>query len=316
MSKKVAFPSRHPFLLCDDAIQLLKDEGFEMVFNETGKKLSPEDQKEMISDAFAVISGTEKYDRDMLSECKELKVVMRFGVGVDNFDLSAMKDMGIQVGVIANHNAVAEFTLALMLSVLKQLPKYDAAIRTGSWVRLDMRELSGKTVGLIGFGRIGKRLSQLLRGFDVEVLVYSPHMNKALEEEYKVSAVSLDELLARSDIISLHMPGKEKNRHFINAETISKMKDGAILINTARGSLVDERALYDALKSGKLGGVGLDVYETEPAGEGNPLFELDKDVLSPHVSALTKETNYNAGMVCAKSIINVFHGGKPIYPLW
>lgn len=315
MKKKVVFPSRHPHLLCDDAVRLLQKEGFDVVFNTTGIKLSPQEQKKMISDAFAVIAGTEKYDREMLTGCENLKTIIRFGVGTDNFDLTAMEDLGIKVGIIANHNAVAEFALTLILSVLKNMPEYDKATRQGSWARYDMRELSGKTVGIVGFGRIGRRLAELLKGFDVKILAYSPHIKAEIAEKYGANAVSLDYLLKNSDIVSLHLPDKEDTKHLFNADTINKMKDGAILINTSRGSLIDEAALYNALETGKLSGAGLDVYETEPVDKDNPLFKLDSVVLSPHVSALTKETNYNAGIVCAQSIINVFNGGVPVYPL-
>jgi len=127
--------------------------------------------------------------------------------------------------------------------------------------------------------------------------------------------VSLDELLARADVVSLHLPATKETHHLINAESIGKMKDGAYIINTARGALVDEAALYDALASGKLSGAGQDVYESEPVTEGNPLFTLTNNVLAPHVSASTLETNYNGGIICAQSIIDVAQGGKPLYPL-
>ena len=252
----------------------------------------------------------------MLSVCKNLKVVTRFGVGTDNFDLETMRKMGVQVGVIANHNAVAEFALTLILSAMKNLPRYDTVVREGKWSRFPMRELSKKTVGIVGFGRIGKRLAELLAGFDVEILAYDPYMNEAAAAERKVTPVSLDELLARSDVVSLHLPAMEQTYHMMNAETIGKMKDGAYLVNTSRGALVDEKALYDALVSGKITAAGLDVYEKEPVTADNPLFGLENNVLAPHVSALSFETNYNGGIICAESIVQVYNGGKPLYPLW
>ena len=178
-----------------------------------------------------------------------------------------------------------------------------------------MRELTGKTVGIVGFGRIGRRLAELLSGFGVELLAYDPYMDAAAAEERKVKPVTLDELLARSDVISLHLPATKETHHMINADTIGKMKDGACLVNTARGFLVDEAALYEALASGKLLCAGQDVYESEPVTEGNPLFALSNNVLAPHVSASTMETNYNGGLICARSIIEVSQGGMPLYPL-
>lgn len=317
MGLKVALMTRHhATLICEEARKLLLDAGFEIISNDTGRILSRDEQKNLIKDAYAIVAGTEKYDADMLSVCKNLKVVTRFGVGTDNFDLETMRKMGVQVGVIANHNAVAEFALTLILSAMKNLPRYDAVVREGKWSRFPMRELSKKTVGIVGFGRIGKRLAELLAGFDVELLAYDPYMNEAAAAERKVTPVSLDELLARSDVVSLHLPAMEQTYHMMNAETIGKMKDGAYLVNTSRGALVDEKALYDALASGKITAAGLDVYEKEPVTADNPLFGLENNVLAPHVSALSFETNYNGGIICAESIVQVYNGGKPLYPLW
>lgn len=316
MKKKVAFPFRHhASLVCPEAKQMLIDAGFELVCNDTGEKLSYEDQLAMVKDAYAVIAGTEKYDAAMLEQCKDLRVIMRFGVGTDNFDLDAMRRLGINVGIIANHNAVAEFALTLILSVMKNLPRFDAEVRRGGWGRFPMRELTGKTVGLVGFGRIGKRLAELLRGFKVDLLVYDPYVDAAAISALGAKSVALDELLGASDVVSLHLPATEATRHTINADTLAKMKDGAYLVNTSRGALVDEAALVDALNSGKLSGAALDVYEKEPVTAGNPLFDLENTVLAPHVSALTYETNYNAGIICAESIISVLNGGKPVYAL-
>lgn len=317
MKKKVALMTRHhASLICEEARTMLLDAGFEIVSNDTGRILSREEQKDLIKDAYAIIAGTEKYDREMLEGCDQLKVVTRFGVGTDNFDLQTMKNMGIQVGVITNCNAVAEFALTLILAAMKNLPLYDNAARHGKWSRFPMRELGEKTVGLVGFGRIGRRLAELLAGFNVTILAYDPYMNEEAAKERKVLSVSFEELLEKSDVVSLHLPYSKETDHLINAETIRKMKDGAYLINTSRGTLVDEKALYEALVSGKLAGAGLDVYEKEPVTEDNPLFKLENNVLAPHVSALTYETNYNGGIICAESIIRVAHGGRPVYSLW
>ena len=294
---------------------MLEDAGFELVCNNTGEKLGVEEQKELIKDAFGIIAGTEKYDADMLAAAPNCRVIIRFGVGLDNFDLDAMRKQGIQVGVIENHNAVAEFALTLMLSALKHLPQYDTVVRQGLWSRFPMYELRGKTVGLVGFGRIGKRLAQLVRVFDAKVIIYDPYVTEETAQQLGVQKVELDQLLQDSDIVSLHLPSTPQTKHFINADTISRMKTGAYLVNTSRGGLVDEAALVEALRSGKLSGAGLDVYAVEPVQKGNPLFELENVTLAPHVAALTKETNYNAGIICAKSIIDTYNGGSPMYPV-
>lgn len=179
-----------------------------------------------------------------------------------------------------------------------------------------MLELGGKTVGLVGFGRIGRRLAELLTGFNVTILAYDPYMNEEAAKERNVIPVSFEELLEKSDVVSLHLPSSKETNHLFNAETIEKMKDGAYLVNTARGTLVDEKALYDALVNKKLSGAALDVYEKEPITPDNPLFELDNIVLAPHVSALTYETNYNGAIICAESIVRVARGEKPVYPFF
>lgn len=299
-----------------DARKLLTDAGFELVCNETGAALSRDAMKAMLSDAFAVIAGTEEYDADILSAAKNLKTIIRFGVGTDNFDLQKMKEMGIKVGVITNSNAVAEFALALIISCYRQIPRHDCGAREADWTRYPMREITGKTVGLVGFGKIGQRLAKLLSGFDANIIAYDPYMNMEAAKALNVKPVSFDELLAKSDIVSLHLPNTPETRHTINSETIAKMKDKAVLINTARGALVDEKALYEALVSGKLLCAGLDVYEKEPLTADNPLLALkDRTVVAPHAAASTFETSYNGGLICAKSIINVFNGEDPLYPV-
>lgn len=316
MKPVVAFPFRHhSTLVSEDAKKMLLDAGFELACNDTGRKLDRDEQKALIADAFAVIAGTESYDDDMLAAAPNLKLVVRFGVGTDNFDLEAMKRRGIAVGVISNNNSVAEFAVALILGIMKNLRLFDDAVRQGKWSRFTMRELKSKTVGILGFGRIGRRLAQLLQGFDVELVAYDPYMNEAEAQRLNVKSVSLDELLACSDVVSLHIPATPQTHHLINRETIAKMKDGAYLVNTSRGVLIDESALKEALESGKLAGAALDVYEREPITKDLPLNSVDNILLAPHVAALSVETNYNAGITCAESVIRVYQGGTPLYPV-
>ena len=295
---------------------MLTDSGFELVCNESGKALSFEEQKDMIHDAFAVIAGTEKYDAAMLNGCSELRVILRFGVGTDNFDLPTLRKMGVQVGVISNYNAVAEFAVMEILSALKHLPQLDREVRQGRWTRYPMEEVRGKTVGLVGFGRIGRRCAELLGPFGAELLACDPQPNGEEARRLGVTLTDFDQLLSRSDIISLHLPALPATRHLINRDTIAAMKDGVYLVNTARGSLVDETALYEALTSGKMAGAGLDVYEDEPVkSKDHPLFTLDNVTLTPHTAAITAETNYQGGIDCARSVLNVARGGKPVWPL-
>ncbi len=317
MAQIVAMPFRHQkSLICDEARKMLTDAGFTLVCNESGAKLSEAELLDMIKDAFAVIAGTERYEAPLLSKCGELRALMRFGVGTDNLDLKKLRSMGVQVGLIANHNAVAEFALGQLLALLKNGPRFDAAARKGLWSRYPMFELSGRTVAIIGFGRIGRRLAELLQGFGVTLLAYDPYMDEEAAKERGVAPCGFEEALSRADVVSLHLPSTPETFHLMNSDTIALMKDGAYLVNTARGSLVDEKALYAALKSGKLAGAAIDVFETEPLTADNILLSLENTVLSPHAAALSYETNYNGGLICAESIIRVRDGGRPLYPLW
>lgn len=316
MKPIVAFPFRHHgSLYCEEAKQQLLDAGFELVTNDTGKQLPREEQKALIENAYAVVAGTESYDEDMLSAAKNLKAVMRFGVGTDNFDLAAMKARGIRVGVISNCNAVAEFALTLILDSLKAVPACDAAVRKAEWARFPMRELKGRTVGIVGFGRIGKRLAELLSGFGVTLLAADPFMNDKAAAELNVTPVSLEELFKKSDIVSLHAPATPENFHMINEESLRLFKKDAVLVNTARGMLVDEAAVKAALEAGALGYFASDVFEKEPVRESCCLLEEENTLLTPHTAALTYETNYNGGLICSESIINVFHGKDPVFPV-
>lgn len=316
MKPIVAFPFRHhSTLVSEHAKKMLLDAGFELACNDTGRKLDRDEQKALIADAFAIIAGTESYDDDMLAAAPNLKLVVRFGVGTDNFDLNAMKRRGIAVGVISNNNSVAEFTVALILGVMKNLHRFDAAVREGAWSRFTMRELKEKTVGILGFGRIGQRLAQLLQSFDVKILAYDPYINEDAAAQLNVKAVNLNTLLAESDIVSLHIPSTPETYHLINRDTIAQMKDGAYLVNTSRGVLIDEEALKEALYAGKLAGAALDVFEKEPVTKDLALSSLDNILLAPHVAALSVETNYNAGITCAESVIRVYQGGTPLYPV-
>ena len=317
MKPVVALPFRsQKTLFCQEARQMLLCAGFQLRCNETGRHLDGEELKAMIRDAFAVVAGTEKYSAEVLAAAPNLKAVIRFGVGTDNFDMAAMAEKGLEVGTITNHDSVAEFALTLMLSLLKQLPRLDSAVRAGQWARLPMGELRGKTVGILGFGRIGRRLAELLRGFGVTLLASDPYVPEEAVRAAGGEKVSVEQLLRRSDIVSLHLPHTPQTENLINAETIAQMKDGAYLVNTARGALVDEQALYQALVSGKLRGAALDVYRQEPVSRDNPLLALENVVAAPHVSALSHETNYNGSLICAESIIRVARGEKPLYPLW
>jgi D-3-phosphoglycerate dehydrogenase len=225
----------------------------------------------------------------LIENCTTVRLIQKYGVGIDKIDVEAARRAGIPVAIAAGANAapVSELALALMIAVNRRMAFADRETRAGRWPRNVMRsscfQLDGKTVGLLGFGAIARQTARRLAGFDVDVLYHSrQRADRATEDSLRARAVSLDELLAGSDILSLHVPLTPATRHLIDAAALRKMKPGAILINTARGAVVDETALYEALASGQLRGAGLDVYSTEPPRPDHPLFRLDNVVVMPH----------------------------------
>lgn len=272
--------------------------------------------KDMIVGADAVVAGAEMYPAEALACAPGLKAIARFGVGTDNIDLDYCKAHGVKVARSANFNSVAEYALTLMLCLIKNVIAFDASARRAGWDRYTMRELTGKNVGLVGFGRIGGRLAKLIKAFDANVMVYDPFVNVQLAKSMGLTiCASLPEMLKKSDIVSLHLPLNSETRHLFDASAFAMMKDGAYLINTARGPIVDEDALYDALTSGTLAGAAIDVFEEEPLSPNNKLISLPNVVVSPHASALSYETNYNGSLICAKAIIDIMNGRTPEYPV-
>ncbi len=312
----VAFPFRSfPELVEEETVAALEAAGFRVLVNRSGKRLDEAAMKAMLAEAFAVVAGSERYGEALLAGAGKLKIIVRLGVGTDNIDLKAAKALGIRVGVIANDYAVAEHALMLMLSLLREQPKRERELRDGIWDHRLAAELRGKTVGLFGFGRIGKRLAGLLQGFEVKLLASDPYFDEAAGRRFGVRRVDADTLLAQSDILSLHLPGTAENAGIIGEEALRKMKPGARLINTARGILVDEEALCRALSDGRLAGAALDAFPKEPPAADSPLFTAPNLILTPHMAALTAETNRAACRTAVRSILSVWNGGEPEYPV-
>ena len=218
-----------------------------------------------------------------------LRFVQKWGIGVDRIDVAALRRRGIGLAITAGANAgpVAELALALMLAVYRRIPYVNRTMRQGQWPKAEMREtcfqIKGKTIGLVGFGNIGRTLARRLSGFEAQVIYADTQAaDQDTEQALGVRRVGLAELLARSDIVSLHLPYSAQAGRLIDAAAIAAMKPGAVLINTARGELVDEAALYDALLTGQLRGAGLDAFDPEPPAASHPLFTLDQVVVTPH----------------------------------
>jgi len=238
-----------------------------------------------------------------------LKVISRYGAGVDRVDLAACKRRGIVVTNTpgANATAVCELAFGLMLAAARNIPALHAAVEKGEWPRNDGMELSGKTLGIVGLGAIGKKLALRAKAFEMQVQAYDPYLDERFVAEHSIRALTLDELLQSSDVVSLHVPLNEQTRHMINANRIEAMRDGAIIINTARGGLIDEAAAARAIQSGKLRGLGLDAFEQEPLKD-SPLIGLPHVVFTPHTGAHTAEAVQKMGMMAAENAIAVLKG--------
>jgi phosphoglycerate dehydrogenase-like enzyme len=261
--------------------------GFSIDFSQTSDR---REHLALVADADFILTSI-PVDAEMIHAAPRLKLLHKWGIGVDRFDLDAARAAGVPVAITfgANAGAVSEHVLMLMLATYRRLSLADRKLREGVWLRPQLRaqsyQISGKTVGLLGFGNVARMVAHRLAGFEVQI-IYSDirRADMATEKSLRATQVPFDELIARSDILSVHVPLTPATKGLIGAETIAGMQTGAVIINAARGGIVDEAALYDALVSGKLQGAGLDVFAIEPADRGNPLFRLDQVVVTPHTA--------------------------------
>jgi D-3-phosphoglycerate dehydrogenase len=306
-------------LLYEDMHQagkILLSERAEIVF---ARSLDEDDLTEQVKDVDAVIiRANGSVTARLMDAAPKLKVIGRHGVGIDAIDLDAAKERGIVVcnTPVANVESVAEQAVGLMLAVSKHIARADKAIREGRWhVRYAYigQELYGRTLGLIGMGRIGGRVAEICHfAFHMPVVYYDILSYSQAEGRLGVRRLTLDEVLARADYVSLHVPLLPATRGLIGREQLGLMKKGAIVINTARGPIVDEAALVEALATGHLAGAGLDVYSVEPIAADNPLLHLENVVLTPHMSAHTDDA-LRAMSLVAEDVLRVLEGQEPVY---
>jgi D-3-phosphoglycerate dehydrogenase len=276
--------------------------------------LAPEELKKILPEYDAIIIRSEtKLKADIIDAGARLKVIGRAGIGLDNVDLPAATKKGIVVMNTPQENAIAaaEHTIAMMLSISRKVPQATASIKTGKWEKKKFMgvELYGKTLGLVGIGVIGTIVADRARGLKMKVIGYDPYLSPEVAEKKGVELVSLDELLSRSDFISVHTPLTEETRNLIDRGALAKTKKGVILINCARGGIINEKDLYDAIRSGRVAGAALDVFEKEPA-VGNPLLELDEVIGTPHLGASTEEAQENVAIAIAHQVVDYLAHGE------
>ncbi|MCG6154456.1 phosphoglycerate dehydrogenase [Rubinisphaera margarita] len=268
---------------------------------------------EQLQGCVGVIAGTEPYTRRVIESSPELRVIARIGVGFDAVDLAACDDRGVVVTTTpgVNHHAVAEHAIAMLMALGRGFPDRDRYVREGSWKRYSTPRIEGSTLGLIGLGRIGTAVARRALGLGMRVIAYDPGLDDDAIRKMEIEPRELDDLYGQSDYVSLHLPVTEETHHLINRETLARMKPGAVLINTARGALVDEAALCEALQDGHLRGAGLDVFEVEPLPSDSPLLKLDHVLLSGHLAGLDRESQRDTLTMAAQTIIRLQQGEWP-----
>ena len=296
-------------------LELLQSKGYEITWNESGKPLAADDLIAKLEGCDGVIAGLDYFSAEVFEQVKGLKVVARYGVGFDRVDLDAAQKAGVIVTntPTANSDSVADLAVGLMLAAARHVVEAHEQTKNGGWPKLFGVSLFQKTVGLIGLGRIGARVAKRVKGFDCPVLVYDPFVDKETAAQFGCEKVeSLETLLGQSDFVSLHSPATPTTNRMINRQTLSRMKPTAILVNTARGELIDETDLLDALKNNVIGGAGLDAFAEEPP-QAEKFRDVPNLVVTPHMGAYTTEALYNMAADSTNDLIAVLEGREPLY---
>ena len=301
-------------LICDQVNpklnEILEKNGLQITYE---PEITPEQIEEKIGNfEVVIVRSRTKITKDMIAKADKCKIIARVGVGLDNIDQVSAKEKNIRVinAVEGAMNAVGELVIGLMLSLAREIPRADREVRNGNWIKKELMgtELRGKYLGIVGLGNIGKRLGRLAKALNMNIIGYDVvPIDEEFSKEVGLMKADLGTLLASSDYVSLHVPLLDSTKHLINAEKMDTMKNTSRIINTSRGGVIDEDALYEYLKDGKLGGAALDVFEVEPA-TSNKLTSLPNFISTPHMGAQTKEAQSLAANVIAEKIIQILRG--------
>ena len=294
----------------------LKGRGIDFRILSSEEPLPYEKVREAISSASGYIVGLEKVNQQLIAAAPRLKVISKFGVGTDNIDIRAAVDAGVSVGNCpgANSNAVAELAIGLIISLARQVPEMYRQLREHHWNTYLGFELRNKTLAILGFGNIGYRVAQLLTPFGCSILAYDSFPNHAAAAKVGAQFVELDEALSESDIISVHLPLTDETQHIINAKRLSLVKRGAIFVNLARGGVVDEDALYNAVRQGIIRSAAIDVFSQEPPFS-SPLLTDPRVMVTPHIGASTIEATINMANMALDNVVAGIEGKKVPNPL-
>jgi len=313
---KIYITSRSFGQRCEEALKLVESVG-EIERNPHGRAMSEQELLKAVENVEGLIVGADKIDRKIIEYANNLKIIARHGIGVDNIDLKAATDRNIVVTYAphVNGDSVADFTIGLMLSLARHISQAHFSMNQRKWesTRFIGVELCGKTLGIIGLGEIGYKVAKRAKGFDMRILYWSRRRKIDIEKEIGVEYVGLENLLRESDFVTLHVALTDETYGMMGEKELSLMKKSAYLINTARGQIVDERALYEALRDGKIAGAAIDVYHQEPPNFDNPLFKLKNVLTTPHIAAYTIEAIRRMDLVNAEDIVRFFKGEKPVH---
>lgn len=311
MSKKVLITSRSFGKLSNEPMSILKEAGFEA--DNMGLDFDMERFEKVLPEYDALIIGAHALSPALLEKCPKLKIICKHGVGLDNIPLEKTRELGITVTNTpgTNSEAVADLTFGLMLDAARCITLSSRYVRENNRSQTVGVDVYKKKLGLLGFGRIARSVARRAAGFDMQVLAYDPYVVEIPSDMPHVSLTSMERIFDECDYISIHLPLTEETRHIIDAEALSKMRKDAILINTARGSVVDEAALFAALSSGQIRAAAMDVTEEEPTSADNPLLSLENVVITNHIGMYSREAISAVSLLCAEAVRDLFSGKVP-----
>jgi D-3-phosphoglycerate dehydrogenase len=293
-------------------LEMLKEKGYKIIKNETDKPLNNREMSEKIKEVDGIIIGIDDLNAQIIKQARNLRVISKYGVGINNIDIKAATNREIVVTYTptANIDAVADLAFALMLALARRIPEADRETKAGNWKKFIGSSVWRKKLGVIGLGKIGRQVVKRARGFEMEILCYDIIQDEKFARQFGVRYVDLGTLLKESDYITIHTPLNDATRDMIGYKELEMINENAFLINTSRGGIIDEKALYAALKNNKIKGAALDAYEKEPP-ENSPLVELENIIMTSHNGAYTKEAINNMGIQAAQNLIDVLEGREP-----
>jgi phosphoglycerate dehydrogenase-like enzyme len=294
-------------------LDILERTAGEVIYNRAGRPLRSRELQERLPGCDGYIAGLDEIDRPAMEAAGNLKVISRYGAGLDNIDLEAARELGIAVTHTprANTASVAELTLGLMLAIVRRIPWACARTAHGEWPHLRGASLAGKVIGLLGLGRIGQAVAALLQPFGPHVVAFDPRPEGAFASQHAVELTSRLDLVNRSDLISLHVPLSPATKHLVDGAFLAHMKPGAYLVNTSRGEVIDESALIEALQCGRLAGAALDVLTQEPPQPDHPLLSMEQVIITPHIGSHTDQAANEMGWTALRDCLAVLGGREP-----